>query len=63
MGSLRATLARELHSRRWVQKREGKIAIGQRDPGRVMRRFHLPLTLAILTVADRRIVPEILAVE
>jgi putative phosphoesterase len=27
------------------------------------RRFHLPLTLAILTVADRRIVPEILAVE
>jgi len=27
------------------------------------RRFHLPLTLAILTVADRRIVPEIRAVE
>lgn len=27
------------------------------------RRFHLPLTLAILTVADRRLVPEILAVE
>jgi len=27
------------------------------------RRFHLPLTLAILTVADSRIVPEILAVE
>jgi len=27
------------------------------------RRFHLPLTLAILTVADHRIVPEILAVE
>ncbi len=27
------------------------------------RRFHLPLTLAILTVADDRIVPEILAVE
>jgi putative phosphoesterase len=27
------------------------------------RRFHLPLTLAILTVAGRRIVPEILAVE
>ena len=27
------------------------------------RRFHLPLTLAILTVADGRIVPEILAVE
>jgi putative phosphoesterase len=27
------------------------------------RRFHLPLTLAILTVADNRIVPEILAVE
>jgi hypothetical protein len=27
------------------------------------RRFHLPLTLAILTVADDRIVPEILSVE
>jgi uncharacterized protein len=27
------------------------------------RRFHLPLTLAILTVADNRIVPEILSVE
>lgn len=27
------------------------------------RRFHLPLTLAILTVAGNRIVPEILAVE
>lgn len=27
------------------------------------RRFHLPLTIAILTVADNRIVPEILAVE
>jgi uncharacterized protein len=27
------------------------------------RRFRLPLTLAILTVADQRIVPEILAVE
>jgi uncharacterized protein len=27
------------------------------------RRFHLPLTLAILTVAGHRIVPEILAVE
>ena len=27
------------------------------------RRFHLPLTLAILTVADRRIVPEIRSVE
>jgi putative phosphoesterase len=27
------------------------------------RRFHLPLTLAILTVAGGRIVPEILAVE
>ncbi len=27
------------------------------------RRFHLPLTLAILRVADHRIVPEILAVE
>lgn len=27
------------------------------------RRFHLPLTLAILTVTDDRIVPEILAVE
>jgi len=27
------------------------------------RRFHLPLTLAILTVADQRIVPEIRAVE
>ena len=27
------------------------------------RRFHLPLTLAILTVADGRIVPEIRAVE
>ncbi|HEX4966744.1 MAG TPA: metallophosphoesterase family protein [Thermoanaerobaculia bacterium] len=27
------------------------------------RRFHLPLTLAILTVTDHRIVPEILAVE
>jgi putative phosphoesterase len=27
------------------------------------RRFHLPLTLAILTVADHRIVPEIRAVE
>jgi putative phosphoesterase len=27
------------------------------------RRFHLPLTLAILTVTDSRIVPEILAVE
>jgi putative phosphoesterase len=27
------------------------------------RRFHLPLTLAILTVTDNRIVPEILAVE
>ena len=27
------------------------------------RRFHLPLTLAILTVAESRIVPEILAVE
>jgi hypothetical protein len=27
------------------------------------RRFHLPLTLAILRVADSRIVPEILAVE
>ncbi len=27
------------------------------------RRFHLPLTLAILTVTDRRIVPEIRAVE
>lgn len=27
------------------------------------RRFHLPLTLAILKVADNRIVPEILAVE
>lgn len=27
------------------------------------RRFHLPLTLAILKVADHRIVPEILAVE
>lgn len=27
------------------------------------RRFHLPLTLAILEVADNRIVPEILAVE
>lgn len=27
------------------------------------RRFHLPLTLAILTMADRRIVPEIRAVE
>jgi uncharacterized protein len=27
------------------------------------RRFHLPLTLAILTVAGQRIVPEILAVE
>ncbi|HXO21563.1 MAG TPA: metallophosphoesterase family protein [Thermoanaerobaculia bacterium] len=27
------------------------------------RRFHLPLTLAILTVADNRILPEILAVE
>jgi hypothetical protein len=27
------------------------------------RRFHLPLTLAILSVADRRLVPEILAVE
>jgi putative phosphoesterase len=27
------------------------------------RRFHLPLTLAILRVIDRRIVPEILAVE
>ena len=27
------------------------------------RRFHLPLTLAILTVADNRIVPEIRAVE
>jgi putative phosphoesterase len=27
------------------------------------RRFHLPLTLAILGVADHRIVPEILAVE
>ncbi len=27
------------------------------------RRFHLPLTLAILGVADSRIVPEILAVE
>jgi putative phosphoesterase len=27
------------------------------------RRFHLPLTIAILTVADRRIVPEILSVE
>ncbi len=28
-----------------------------------LRRFHLPLTLAILTVADNRIVPEILSVE
>jgi putative phosphoesterase len=27
------------------------------------RRFHLPLTLAILTVADHRLVPEIRAVE
>ena len=27
------------------------------------RRFHLPLTIAILTVTDNRIVPEILAVE
>jgi hypothetical protein len=27
------------------------------------RRFHLPLTLAILRVVDHRIVPEILAVE
>jgi putative phosphoesterase len=27
------------------------------------RRFHLPLTLAILTVADNRILPEILSVE
>jgi uncharacterized protein len=27
------------------------------------RRFHLPLTLAILTVADSRIVPEILSAE
>ncbi|HEV8581775.1 MAG TPA: hypothetical protein VGX68_22125 [Thermoanaerobaculia bacterium] len=27
------------------------------------RRFHLPLTLAILTLAGDRIVPEILAVE
>jgi hypothetical protein len=27
------------------------------------RRFHLPLTLAILTVAGNRIVPEILSVE
>ena len=27
------------------------------------RRFHLPLTLAILTVADNRIVPEILSAE
>lgn len=27
------------------------------------RRFHLPLTLAILTVADSRILPEILSVE
>jgi putative phosphoesterase len=27
------------------------------------RRFHLPLTLAILTVANNRIVPEILSVE
>ena len=27
------------------------------------RRFHLPLTLAILTVADNRIVPEIVSVE
>ena len=27
------------------------------------RRFHLPLTLAILTVTDNRIVPEILSVE
>ena len=27
------------------------------------RRFHLPLTIVILTVADNRIVPEILAVE
>ena len=27
------------------------------------RRFHLPLTLAILTVANRRLAPEILAVE
>jgi putative phosphoesterase len=34
------------------------------NPGAVgPRRFHLPLTLAILTVADSRIVPEILAVE
>jgi hypothetical protein len=27
------------------------------------RRFHLPLTLAILTVADGRVIPEIVAVE
>ena len=27
------------------------------------RRFHLPLTLAILTVTGNRIVPEILSVE
>ena len=34
------------------------------NPGSVgPRRFHLPLTLAILTVAESRIVPEILAVE
>jgi putative phosphoesterase len=34
------------------------------NPGAVgPRRFHLPLTLAILTVAGNRIVPEILAVE
>ncbi len=34
------------------------------NPGAVgPRRFHLPLTLAILTVTDRRIIPEILSIE
>lgn len=36
----------------------------QLNPGACgARRFHLPLTVAVLTVIDRRIVPEILAVE
>lgn len=73
----RMTHRREDVERRWVKKvrlvvyghshrpelawESGCLLLNPGACGR--RRFHLPLTLAILTVADNRIVPEILAVE
>jgi putative phosphoesterase len=50
------------HSHRPEMEWQGRCML--LNPGACgTRRFHLPLTLAILTVADGRIVPEIRAVE